>query len=355
MSTNPYKNLNLNRATLNDFILSYCIENCIAEDSFNPIHQVNGKSIQQRAEIKLGKRTVRIDFYYCGDGTTTISPDKNDDQSIAIADYIKDNAKTTDKKNDWLVIRDLKNDTLELLIEFINELGVELTHKDIRKSEYKLWQYKSKKYQDNVTIKYYDNNTFMLQGKPLFLYNEIMSFLSEYIPLKETLKSSVFYSISLDTKKLLKSTEEYLPNSYKCFNEDVKNMIATSVAYMEININLPEYSSWSMPILKALDFYIRTIIKNKLNITTINNYGDIFDYDNNTKLHHLKTSYVKMVNSKTKNALERCYQKLKQERHSSFHVNLEEGMMRVIDTREDAVKIIQEVLELIETTYNDVN
>ncbi|MFA4132529.1 MULTISPECIES: type II toxin-antitoxin system RnlA family toxin [unclassified Brevibacillus] len=349
-----FSRLHLDRTKLPVWISEYC-DKYFEESKASEISLINSVN-QYRCLIIGDNKEITLDFYYNGDGTTTIYPGagKNPDISLKIATEIltKLEYKERDAINQSYSIHPLKQDDFQLLIEYLDSLeDVKLHNKSINTSNhYVLYQYQSK-IGDRITLKYYTNQRLQVQGKPFYLYQEVTCLLSEYFPFEEMLKKQAeFFNVQINPVEIRSEMQELLPTSYNILDEQLRKILSVSIAYQKIDIELEDYSSFVFPVLRTLEGYIKFLFSSK-NITV--NDKDGFNYfDKISGKYMLKTATKQILNcSKTESAIEKCYNYFKQHRHGLFHTSSIAVTTRTLDTKQSADKIIGEVFSLIEGTY----
>lgn len=356
---NIYRKLNIDREKIPYYINNFCKNNFANFDIEGPLEFKNN---QRRYRIITDTREILIDFYYNSDGTTTIQPKvgKNIEDSIKVANHILENLdyKPTNKSMSYSI--KLTEEHFRFVIEYFDELDnckqIVQTRSD--KGRYTLFQYRSS-IGDSITFKYFDNNTFQVQGKPCYLYSEITSLLAEFFPFEEIVKKqSEYYCVPLNPKEIDNEIRELCPNAYAIFDSyegKLKTVLTGSLALRKIDIDLPDYSGFVHPALKVLEGYI-VILLNKVNIDyNIKDGFNMFYYNEFQNKFYLKAE----VQSEDKytnyyNAIEECYNFYHNNRHPLFHIGEIIVDTRIIETKSKADNIINNIIELIERTYSSL-
>ncbi len=351
---NIFKGLHLDRDKLPEYINEFC-QNTFAQYNVSEISQMSGP--QHRCEIVGDGKEFLVDFYFNGDGTTTIQPKvgKNQDTSLKLATEIltKLQYKGTDTRGSSYSVSPIEKEDVSLVIEYLSELeGVELVNRSCNTSnKYELFQFKSK-IGDKITLKYYENKRFQIQGKPLYLYQEVTCLLSGYFPFDEMIKKqSEFFSVDIDPKEVRTEMQELLPNAYAILDETLRKILSASLAYRNIDIQLEDYSSFVFPALRVLEGYLKVLLGKKG--VRVGKKFDMFDHNGKTFELNLNTKDT-IGCTKTITAVESLYNYYNANRHGLFHVETVTSATRIIKNKETADSIINEVLSLIEDTYSDI-
>ena len=217
-----------------------------------------------------------------------------------------------------------------------------------------LYQYQSK-IGDRLTIKYFTNKTLQIQGKPMYLYQEVVCLLAEFFPFDEVVKNQAeSYSVPLDPAEVRTEIDGLLPTAHTVLDQTLINILIASVAFTKIDISLPDYSSFAFPALRALEGYLKYLFKTKG--ITIPKQFTHFNEDKTTGIYHLGPNTIATVGCpKTCQAMEEIYNYLNKNRHGLFHTEAIASATRIISNKKDAHKIIWDTINLIESNHVKIN
>lgn len=353
MSNERFKKLNINREKILEWIIQYANEN-FNDYSISDLTKVNNN--QFRCIITTDKE-IMIDFYFNNDGTTTINPrvGKNQDLSFDIASYLLTKVNTNDTRGRSFSVHHFKDDYFNLLKEYlIDELGVELIENRYNENNrYTLYKFKSK-YGDTLTLLYYDNETLLVQGKPLYLYQEVICFIAQFISFENVVKKqSEFLETNIDPLEVKKEITNRLPTSINFFDEIHTKILSSSISLKNSNIVLEDYSCFAFPVLRVLEAYLKKLFA-VYNINVGKNGFNMFKKDD-YGYYVLNDDTKKIIADKDMQAvIEQCYNLYNQKRHGLFHAQAHGFRTVIIEKKEDAINIITEVLDVIESTYASV-
>ena len=127
-------------------------------------------------------------------------------------------------------------------------------------------------------------------------------------------------------------------------------MLTTALAMNKIDINLPDYTAFSFPALRALEAYIKLIFNEKGIALCSHGFNQ---FDQSGLSHVLKPALVSIINCQiTTSGIEKCYNYFYSNRHTLFHVNNVTVTTRILVKKEEATKIVETVFELIEETQS---
>jgi hypothetical protein len=350
-----YKGLLLNRENLPQWIEEFADETFTNSD-VSEINQISGT--HHKCIITGDDKEIILDIYFSNDGKTTISPAAGQHQDIKteLAEFILNRLqfKNADIKSRSFSIKHLEREMFDDLIEYLLQLpGVSQTNQkrnEVNRSE--LWQFSSK-IGDRITLIYYDKKTLQIQGKPLYLYQEVTIFLSAFSDFDEVIKNQQeYFNVEISPREVKDKMKESLPSAYNILGDNLKKILAGSLTLQKVDLPFDDFSPVAFPALKALEGYLKGILL-KYDINVVSNFGGIFKPEGNKHVLNAKTR-EKIGNNITISVAELLYDFLKKHRHTLFHASGIDADIRIIETKQEADSIIEDVLSLIETTHQDL-
>jgi hypothetical protein len=203
---------------------------------------------------------------------------------------------------------------------------------------------------NQIVLKYFTKKAnLQVQGKPLSLYEDLIEILSDLLPYEQFVNSQLkLIDVDIDPAIVKSELESRLPQSYDFIGKKVQAIISPSLALNKLNIELEDYTAIAMPVLRGLEGYIKQVFIKK-GYTVDKNFGHVI---NGNHGHPCVINSVKVnINCPyTVSAIEKCYTYWIQQRHGLFHVDGNVETTRILALN-DAQGIIDNTLELIETTY----
>lgn len=342
------KGLSINRNKI-DAILG---ENLNGKYDISKDVKPNGLSIYKFKGT--GIATASLNVYFVNDGTTTLHYNTGSNQalSLEIATLIKDNCTIKQFKSNSFHLKSIRKEDFETILEFLVEDKNTVLSDEVVKNGRKV---KVQGFQgDEVTLFYYSNDAFMIQGKPRMLFNDIIVLLSELMPFKDIIeKQLAFYETNLTATDIVGELENRLPISGKYLEDKIKSIISPSLAVSKFLFELDDYSFFAFPALRGLEGVIKQLFKeNDIIIDSKDGFKDyIHNRGVNVVLRDLAKEKIKC--QKTENAICQMYSFYFSQRHSLFHV---EGT--VVNTRllnhQDAIHLINYTINLIETSFSNI-
>ncbi|MCL1039230.1 type II toxin-antitoxin system RnlA family toxin [Shewanella submarina] len=333
-----YSKKNINRSLIFDTFAEHC--HVVNEP------ELKGRNAYHYVITMEDGQSARMIFYFNIDGTTTISPDNNNkDLGAKLADLIIANCLYNDKKSVELFIPITEEDfqaTMEYLQEECDAQLME--QKQIPGGE----QFKlTGRCGNQLVLKYFTRRSnLQIQGKPLSLYEDLIEILSELLPYEEFVKSQLKQvEVKIEPRVVKGELESRLPHAYGYLEEKIRSIISPALALNKLAIDLEDYTSFAMPVLRGLEGYMKQLLAAK-GVTVGKTFGDIIDgTGGNYRIIDSKRTLIGCP--LVIQAVELCYSYWCQERHGLFHVDATIATTRVL-TQEEAQQIIDRSLSLIE-------
>lgn len=357
-----FNSLNIKFIDLEDLIKKYCINNYGENFEIGSLDQHEKNPILYTIKVIVDSKVATLNFFKNGDGTVTIQykVGKNQDISKDIANFIKTNGIKDERKNISLSLDDIDEKDFNLLIEYIEELDVKVLE-NVSIPYGHRYKFKSIEFNDELTLTYYNSKgKILLQGKPLYIYYETISFLSECMGFEAVIKShSQAYNVNIEADEVVDEMKDQLDDSYDFLGETLRKVLSPSFVLKKLDIKLDDYSSFAYPALRTLEGYLKKILLH--NGIEIKKEFNIFTKDQNTCEYYLDTNKCKSNHNKTidcpitTSSVEEIYNYLSKNRHPLFHTNYITDSTTIIEDRQHAEIIINETLELIKRTHHSIS
>lgn len=308
-----------------------------------------------RCNIVADEKSAMLNFYFNGDGTTTITPTgKNLEISTIIKALLEEECKYHNSvQAKSFSFKNIPQEWVSKLVEYLTSLdGVKVEHKEVETTPvHDCYQFTSR-IGDKLTVNIYKTGTLTLQGKPAYLYSEAISLLSycndvSIDDIVDTVNS--FHSIDVKTTDVRDELKILLPRSYDNIDDMVLKLISPSISLRKVKMEIEDYSCYAFPALRALEGYIKYLFGIK-GVTVGNAFYKIF---NDTTL--VPDISVKIGDTTYQTELERLYEYLKGNRHVLFHTEQILIGTTILEDKREADEIVNNVLNLIETSYTNIN
>ena len=303
----------------------------------------------QEYELKFDNaKPAKLHVYNKSDATTTLNPNVGANQavSLALAEHVALACKKVQFEQKPLGIASLSQENWIFLVEYLKEEGYRVTAGTVPHGQrYDVW----KAHGDTVNINRYDSGRFLMQGKARELYGIVAAALCDLVPDKTAVVEAQLKSFAIEEVNavdLLDELKQLVPNAVNILGDTGMSMIAPSLAYIKIDLNLPDYSSYAFPALKGLEAYMKCLLSE---------HDYIIGHRDGMKKVFISEALLPSVKAKincnaTTRALEESFKLYNQHRHGLFHADGVPATSRVIDTRAEAITIVHAVLHCIEST-----
>lgn len=308
-----------------------------------------------RCNIVADDKKAMLNIYFNNDGTTTFTPTGTNTEISSVIKALLEEGCTYRNSSEAkpFSTKKVPSEWVTKLIEYLTSLdGVTVEHKEVETvPAHSYYQFMSK-IGDKLTVNVYKTGTLTLQGKPAYLYGEAISLLSycneiSVDDIVDTVNS--FHSIDVKISDVRSDMETLLPRSYGNIDDMVLKLLSPSISLRKVKIDMEDYSCYAFPALRALEGYIKYLFGIK-GITIGNNFGGIFDKG------VLTTNTSAVIGDTTyQHELERLYDYLVKNRHVIFHTEQILIGTTVLEDKHEADEIVNDVLNLIETSYTNIN
>jgi hypothetical protein len=239
------------------------------------------------------------------------------------------------------------------LVEYLTTLvGKNITYQKVEKQPiHEVYKFTSS-IGDSLVTNIYENGTITLQGKPAYLYGEAISFLSycDKISVDDIVNTvNSFHDVDVKIEDVRSDMEILLPRSYKNIDDMILKLLSPSISLRKVKMPLEDYSCYAFPALRALEGYIKYLFGLK-SVTIGYTFYGIFDKG------VLTTDISSKIADVTyRNELERLYSYLTGNRHVIFHTEQILIGTTILEDKQEADEIVNNVLNLIETSYININ
>lgn len=350
-----YKDLNLNRETLDANIQSFLDSNGYTLDG----------EIQQFDKRKrvvfgaVGTEFATVDLLLNGTGTTTVHWKMGKNQMVGeqLAAYLKATINPAEFENVNYSLKGITTDSFDPILYCLQESD-DLEINTLRDEPgCKQVTLKSIAHQDSLTLTHHrTTRVLQIQGKPLSCYRRVIFMLTDLLDLKGL--EQVLYRKDDSSAEIVRKemAEDYLkgffPRSYIHLPDSVKKLLISSCCVKLAAPKLPDYCLLLYPDLRSLEGVLKQEMSGYLMSVedAEDGFGDFFDVKNGTC--SLKPEYEKAVgHAKMIDAFNKGYSFYRKHRHTLFHMEEFPDGSRMIDTLEKAIGLSRDAYAAIDGLY----
>lgn len=357
MTRNKFSKLMLNIDDMPKLIKLWCESNL--EGAFS----IEQKDITQRCQFFIhnnGKK-IELDFIKCSGGLFTIMYKVGSDPvtSELIAEYIFSQISNPLKDSPYAngFSTKMSEEEFEAVIGLLTSDGnsIENTSEisEPGKSRSKIIRIKGIR-GDRVTLTYYYNtNRLQVQGRPHYLFQDILSLVAESIEDTDALVDNHLEMCKLSIKKddiyeemksvLGEDIFNYLPSTHKA-------ILASSFIQFKVNVPFPDYSCLIFPAYRAYEGFIRKVFKKHgLDCVGVEGFKEYFYTKDNSII--MSPMYADALSNDVAEQLRSLYVFYNKNRHPYGHASGDDFQTAIITDRNVAYSKFMEVINYIKKGY----
>lgn len=356
---NKYSKLSIDKEKLHNWIQLWCEENITGE--YNISNSDKNNRIQYT--IDNDGNIIKIDFQKCAGGLLTICPKvgNNVPISMEIAESIYKRVgnvlKDSPFANGYSILLDEEN--FDVIIELLKEMdGVTLKNYSVSDQEnqakYRLYRFVGPA-GDTIVIKYYTNTSRMqMQGKPLFIFNEVVSMLSENGDKQdEVVDASLKYcNIDMKEQDIYEEMEEVLGSElYRFLSKSQKIILSTSFILSKLEGNLGDNSVLLQPANRVYEGFVKKIYAQEgLECDGEKQLGRFYDWPDDSH-PEMKSQYADTLDEEILKGFTSMFKFYSIYRHPYMHATAYDYSTSIIENRDIAEEKLKEVLASMKSWY----
>lgn len=235
------------------------------------------------------------------------------------------------------------------LVDYLLSTGAEYTFQPDTNAIRTLYRLTGSK-TDKIVLTHYTNGRLQIQGVNLHLARDAFEFLRELLTEDEILAMDIS-SFSLPTS--IQEAKEQLaalqPNSHDWLNEEVRKQLSSAHVLTQTRLPLEDFMCVAFPALRGLEGFIKQVYVEVGAVPDENTpIGEWFSRSGTHLPFKLKAIVAQHVGAKKTTILEAGYNLYHSQRHSAFHMAYDTASSRILDSLEDAKKIVDDVLDFID-------
>lgn len=350
-----YKDLNLNRETLDANIQDFMVSNSYTLDD-------GIQSLEKRKRVVFGaagSEYATVDLHLNGTGTTTVQWKMGKNQPVGeqLASYLKATINPAEFENVNYSLKGITSDSFDPILDYLKESAdIEIT--PVRDEAIcKQVTLKSVAHQDSLTLTHHrTTRVLQIQGKPLSCYRRVIFMLTDLLDLKGL--EQVLYRKDDSSAEIVRKemAEDYLkrffPRSYSDLPDAVKKLLISSCCVKLAAPKLPDYCLLLYPDLRSLEGVLKQEMSGySMSVEDANDgFGEFFDVKDG--ICTLKPKYEAAVgNAAMVDAFNKGYSFFRKHRHTIFHMEEFPDGSRMIDTLDKAISLSKAAYAAIDGLY----
>lgn len=360
---NKYSKLCIDKNKIGDWIKIWCEENL--EGTFS----INQVETNHRIQCTINNETkcIKIDFIKCKNGLLTITPHVGNEVDIStkIADSIYERVnnvlRASPFSNGFSII--MSKEDFEIVIELIETMENVITLNSTKqlqpgKANYYLYRFSGPS-GDNITIKYYLNtNRMQIQGKPLWLFNEVVALVTENgVDQSDVVSAQLKYcDINIQPDDIYEEMEKVLGEKlYSFLSKTQKAILSTSFIFAKLDMQLEDYSSIVQPALRAFEGFTKKVFtQNGISCDGDKQIGAFFERTDKMAPFTMKSEYINKLNSETVKKLTSMYNYYYKNRHPYSHASAYDFNTVIISDRKVADELFNNIINSMKTWHESI-
>ncbi len=347
MAVNPYKSIALDHSRIRSSLEGLGCEN---------LHQVqqNGGKLIQHGGTYDGKRFL-LNVFVSGNGKCTIGYAVGFDRETfdflarsicETCGYGASSALNTS-------IPRFSDASFKHLIFFLQEQGAQVETDEAR-DVYRLVRVKGPN-GDKLTVKHFNSKTLQLQGFHAQVAAWALDIVQTLMPLNEVLAhQKAVYEVPLTVTQIKQDLESRIPHVHDRLREEVRVQLSSALALTKVGVCLEDHSAIAFSALRGLEGYCFQLLAEevKVQLESKCKLGEFFDTTGSSP--SLLTIYHGTATPQVQGKLVECYALWRDQRHRLFHMDAQGVNSRVLESRDVAVALVNDVLDTIEVAHQHI-
>lgn len=316
---------------------------------------------RRRVTIIEGGVSFYMDFHFNGSGTTTIdiSGGSSKEVKLQIAQFIMEDPTCSigdiHSKSKTFVVPNIDLKDFQSIVDLLKESPYFRSYRTEDRGHCEIYKFIGS-YNDEFVAHYYNTtNKVMLQGRPLILFNETVSYITQLIDLAEIPKLfNTFYNIEIKKDNVESMYDAYFPNSCTEHPPKLKKVLHQGIYNLQLEGDMYDFSFLAFPGLKALEGHLKLIFSN-LGIPLKKDRFSMYYFDENVGKYKLDEDSINKIDDINKvKYLERAYGFYNRHRHSLFHWGNPTNAIdqtRIIENMGEVKSLLHDTFQIIDEYY----
>lgn len=332
----------LNRNDIEDIVKSYK-----TKDATFCLRSFINETNQKKCNFFIDGKECNVVFYLKKKTINIMPIGKNVEASSKLIDYIcKKGFDPKTKTNTYIF--EVKDFNVNELLDFISNECNELINYTITNNIYRFKGYN----EDELVLTIYPNK-IMIQSKPFFVYGIISTYFASIDSIsfdKIVEMNNSFTEMNLPSTIIREEMVEKLGNAYNYLDEALKKSISGSLTMLKSKNICEDYTGHVAGVFKGLEGYFKKILTRKYNYRiTRNQTFSMFYVDPISNLCEIDNNSIIPFNCK--DHLKKLYNLYSSKRNIYLHTTIDPALTKIVETRNEAIEISEEILKEINDSY----
>lgn len=320
-----------------------------ANENFKVI-SYTGSNKKKSCSFSMSDRQGKIEIFIKKTTVKLIPMNKSIDEEKILINYIGSKGFSTSVPSHTVTLK-TTSETLDNLIEHINQDYEGKISYSVERNIFRFVGYNK----DYLTLTFYENGTMMLQGRPYYVFNAILSFLSTvsefsvediYKISSKMVRDNTPFSVVRDLMSFkLGESQSYL-------DEPLLKSISGALSQQNQMELSEEYVGCVAGIFKALEGYLYKLLTQKFNYKLEKHQKFSMFRQNNDGEYEIEKNIE--ISAKDQQILIRLYNIYKKYRHVYFHSTVDPIHTKIIESKNEAIEISDLILNEIRESYKEI-
>jgi len=207
---------------------------------------------------------------------------------------------------------------------------------------------------DTLTVVLHSNGTLQLQGVHAQMAGWALDFLRLVVPLDEMLRmQTAVYELPVTVTEIKSELVNRIPHAHDGLADEVRIQLSSALALTKVGIQLEDYAALAFPALRGLEGFCLQVLQQECgcNPPERAKLGDYFDAKTSGQGFLLKSAYTMGIDPVKAEVAAECYTLWQRQRHRLFHMNGNLETTTILDERQDAISLVDDVMSLVDYSY----
>ena len=339
-TSNPFKGIALDHEKVPDALNSLGVTDVNANVVNDTLTQYVGKLDSQGFMLKVFKTK---------DGKCTLGMGTGNDPKVfeAVASHVAKACRYADAARLEVSVPKFKAENVGHLVNYLSGLSAKVEG-DEKEAHGRAIRIRGPR-GDLLVVKYFNNGTLQLQGVHAQMAGWALEFLRTVLPLDEMLEQQrAVYHLPVTVKQIKTELAARIPHAHDLLVDEVRAQLSTALALTKVGIELEDYATLAFPALRGLEGFCIQLLRNECGLKPGQKAEIGLYFEKTAAGFSLAKVYSAGVAAAQQDVVGECYTAWNQHRHRLFHMDGTLETTYVLEQREDAVRLVNDVLDLVD-------
>lgn len=310
-----------------------------------------GKASNKRiCSFSIDRVSCRIEIYIKKNTVNIVAVGANKEKASQLIEFLKSKGYSASDETKQFSLPLTESRLQELLSEINGRFGSVIQY-SVNGNIYRFEGYNK----DYVTLNVFPStNKAMIQGRPHYVFNIIMSILSDFdeIPLENIIDyHCVAIDLSVPHSAIREAMRSKLGDAYNYLDEPLLKSISGALCQQRSMSPMEDYTGCVIGVFKALEGYLSKLLTGKF-LYRLDRHDKFKMFYKTSGQSCCDVESNSAISPNDKNALLDLYRLYKNKRNVYAHATADPIATRIIESKNEAIEISDEILEKIKTTYS---